>query len=108
MTKLESLLEELREDIFSEVWEKGKLKSGMPLGLRRCVADVAKKNDGDTSKVFAICTASLQKAGVLKKGTHKLTKKGRKRTSSKYSKNQDIQQKDMDYETLLAMSRGEK
>lgn len=75
-------------------------KSSKPLGLRRCVADVAAK-DGDVSRAFAICTKSLQKAGVLKKGTQKLTKKGAGRTAGKYSKESDVKEKDAAYEKLI-------
>ena len=38
----------------------------MPAKLDRCVEDVMKKGK-DKSSAFAICTASLQRAGVLEK-----------------------------------------
>lgn len=46
----------------------------MPEVLDRCVNRLINKGK---SRAFAICTANLQRAGVLKKGTQKLTKKGR-------------------------------
>ncbi len=77
-------------------------ESSKPLGLRRCVADVVAKG-GDIQKAFAVCTASLQKAGVLKKGTQELTKKGQKRTKSQYSKAPDLKSKDAEYEKLFSV-----
>ena len=52
----------------------------MPAILDRCVSKV--KGKVGESRAFAICTASLQKAGILKKGTQKLTDKGRKRSKT--------------------------
>ena len=49
----------------------------MPKILERAASQV-KKGKGNK---YAIATAALQKAGVLKKGTNKLTKKGKKRQS---------------------------
>ena len=50
----------------------------MPKILDDCVASSVR--DGATkSQAFARCTASLQKAGILKKGTQELTQKGKRR-----------------------------
>jgi hypothetical protein len=50
---------------------------------RRCVADVMKKQGRDMSGAFAICRASMQKAGNYKKGSADLTKKGAAKSASK-------------------------
>ena len=42
----------------------------MPKKLERCVLDVMKSGKTKSS-AYAICTASLQKAGVIKKATKK-------------------------------------
>ena len=88
----------------SEVWIAGKLVSKTPQVLRHCVAQVAAKNGGDVSKAFAICTAGLQKAGVLKRHTRDLTKKGRARAGAR-GRDSDSGQKDLDYEQLVAAAR---
>jgi len=50
----------------------------MPQQLEDCVAKLIAK--GYTrSRAYAICTASLQRAGMLKKGTNKLVGKVKKR-----------------------------
>ncbi|HEX6829053.1 MAG TPA: hypothetical protein VF104_08745 [Burkholderiales bacterium] len=50
----------------------------MPKILERAVSQIQAKG-ADKSKAFAIATSSLQKSGVLKKGTQELTPKGAKR-----------------------------
>ena len=50
----------------------------MPAILDRCVKHVMAKG-GTKQKGFAVCTATLQKAGIMKRGTRKLTAKGRRR-----------------------------
>lgn len=45
----------------------------MPQKLKRCVLDVMKQGKTQSS-AYAICTASLQKAGVMKKGSSKKSK----------------------------------
>lgn len=54
--------------------------------VKHCVAKVAPKFGGDTSKAFAVCVASMQKAGEIKKGSMDLTKKGKKVAKVKKSK----------------------
>jgi uncharacterized membrane protein (UPF0127 family) len=50
--------------------------------LDRLVGQLKSKNPSwSDSKVYAIATASLQKRGVLKKSSHKLTDKGKERNS---------------------------
>jgi hypothetical protein len=75
-----------------------------PTPLKHCVAKVASEKDGDTSRAFAICTAALQKAKVLKKGTKTLTAKGKGKASA-HAKEPDAAEKLGDYEKLLAASR---
>lgn len=45
----------------------------MPKVLEKCVKKLSKKEGKDSA--YGICTKTLQKAGVLKKGTNKLVKK---------------------------------
>lgn len=57
-----------------------------PPQVKHCVAKVAPKFGGDTSKAFAICVARMQKSGEIKKGSMDLTKKGKKVAKAKASK----------------------
>ncbi len=52
----------------------------MPKVLEDCVKRVMTQGRSKSS-AFAICTASLQKSGSLKKGTQELTDRGRKRNA---------------------------
>lgn len=80
-------------------------KNRTPPILRRCVADVvAKDRQGDTSKAFAICVRSLQKAGVLEPGGIALTAKGKKRQASRVQQ-PDHGAKMRGYERALKRSR---
>jgi hypothetical protein len=88
----------------SEVMKKGKLVSKVPQVVRSCVAQVAAKSGGDVSKGFAVCTAALQRAGTLKKGTQKLTKSGRGKAGAR-GKDPASKDKDLDYERLVAAAR---
>jgi hypothetical protein len=72
--------------------------------LKRCVRAVAKENDGDVSKAFAICTKQLQRSGYLKQGTNEPTKKGVKAGKSKAAE-KGHGEKVKEYETLLAAAR---
>ena len=78
----------------------------VPVGVRHCVAQVAPKYGGDTQKAFAICVASQQKSGRLKKGTMKPTKLGRKVAKRKYA-DKGHKAKDAAYDELLKSSRKE-
>jgi hypothetical protein len=93
-----------------EVMKGGRLRSSMPRNLRRCVVDVFKKRGiagrEGMSSAFAICTATLQKAGQIKPGTQKTTKKGKKRGKAK-GRLKNALSKDVEYEKLLAKARGE-
>lgn len=71
----------------------------LPKRLANCVTDVAPRYDRDTQRAFAICTSSLQKAGVLKPGTNELTAKGKKLEKNTL--------KAKGYETLLKAARNE-
>lgn len=57
---------------------------------KRCIADVmakgAKGSENTLSRAYAICRASLQKSGRIKKGTAELTKKGGKISGTKAKK----------------------
>lgn len=50
-----------------------------PQILENCVKDVMREQKLPKSRAFAICTASQQKAGILKAGSSELTEKGKKR-----------------------------
>lgn len=75
-----------------------------PTPLKHCVVKVAAKHGGDTSRAFAICTASMQKAGVLKKGTKTLTAKGKGKATA-HANEPDADSTLGDYEKLLAANR---
>lgn len=70
----------------------------MPEILKHCVGQVGKEKG--KSRAFAICTASLQKAGILKKGTQELTAKGKK-AEDKHKKEMDRNKKLADYEKVI-------
>lgn len=75
-----------------------------PAQIKHCVAKVAEKHGGDTSKAFAICVAAGQKNGTLKPGSIKSTSKGKRADSAK--KAQDGHDAVVaGYEDLLARSR---
>jgi hypothetical protein len=71
--------------------------------MKRCVASVGKKPGVDTSGAFAICTSQGQKAGLLKKGTSKPTKKGASRAKS-LGQQPEHGKKLADYEKMLKRS----
>ena len=50
----------------------------LPKLLKATAAHLQKKSNGrlDRSASFAVATSALQRAGLLKKGTNKLTKRG--------------------------------
>lgn len=52
-----------------------------PTILDNCVSDIMRKQGLSKSRAFGICTATQQKAGILKAGTNELTEKGKKRQS---------------------------
>ena len=79
---------------------------GTPDLVRHCVAAVAKQYGGDTSKAFAICVASLQKAGYLKPGTMELTAAG-KQKEKEHEAEPDFDKKMKSYEKLLKANRKE-
>jgi hypothetical protein len=82
----------------------GKLKSKNPRGIRRCVVDVFKKGGSKDkeglSRAFAICTAAMQKAGQVKAGSRKLTKKGTGRATY-FARQGDADDKDDEYERIV-------
>lgn len=78
--------------------------SETPPQVKRCVAKVAAKEGGDTSKAFAICVANFQKTGQLKKGSMSLTKKGKANAKKKRAKSDHSDVVD-DYEDLLKQNR---
>ena len=72
--------------------------------LKRCVRAIAKENDGDVSKAFAICTKQLQKHGYLKLGTQRPTRVGQRAGRSKAAE-KGHNAKVKEYEDLLTMNR---
>lgn len=71
----------------------------MPEILKHCVAAVGKEKGKDAA--FAICTASLQKAGILKKGSGKeLTAKGKK-AEARHKAEPDAAKKSAEYEKVI-------
>lgn len=69
------------------------------------MGQVAPKFGGDASRAFAICTAALQKSGGLKKGTQKLTKKGKGNAISRGKDKKETGSKDAAYERALKASK---
>lgn len=77
--------------------------SHVPSPLRHCVAATTSKGR-DTSSAFAVCTAQLQKSGVLKKGSQDLTSKGEK-TAAEHEKEPTAAEKDAAYEKALKAAK---
>lgn len=83
---------------------KGKDKSSKPDYLQRCVSDLVDQGK-DLSAAFAICTATMQKAGYLTKGPGmKQTKKGAKR-AAEFAKQPDNKGKLAKYEKAVKAGR---
>lgn len=86
--------------------------SETPLILQSCVVQVVanqgieRPNQDDISRAFAICTASLQRAGRLEPGTRRLTEYGMEKERS-YSAKERISIV-VAYETMLDIARGGK
>jgi hypothetical protein len=80
--------------------------SSKPSQLRHCVVAVGDKLGGDVERAFAICTASLQKSGYLKKGTQEPTEKGVERSRSK-SRQKGAKEVDQEYEKMIQAARKE-
>ena len=57
-----------------------KKRTKLPKILKKAAEHIKSGSGYDKSSAFAAATASLQKAGVLKKGKNSLTKKGKKRS----------------------------
>ena len=56
----------------------------MPKLLDRTVKKIARRSKGNAKvNPWAVATSALQKAGYLKKGTRKLTAKGRRKSKAK-------------------------
>ena len=79
-------------------------RKATPPILKRCVRAVAMQYGGDISKAFAICTAQMQKAGLLKSGTGKPTKAGIK-SGRRKAADAGHPGKLSDYEGLLRLNR---
>lgn len=77
---------------------------GTPDLVRHCVAAVAKEYGGDVDRAFAICVATLQKAGYLKKGTMELTAAG-KAKEKEHEKEPDAKKKLKAYEDFLKAAK---
>lgn len=79
-------------------------KHHTPSFMRRCVADVTAQGN-DTNVAFAICNATMQKAGYLTPGPgQEITPKGRKR-QRQFSAMKDMKTKDTGYEAALEKGR---
>lgn len=72
-----------------------------PVGVKHCVAKVAPKYGGDTSRAFAICVAQMQKSGQLKPGTMQATAKGKKAHKGEKGSGTKLKK----YEKLLKKAR---
>lgn len=77
-------------------------KRRTPAILRHCVAKVAPKRG--VSGAYAICTASLQRAGVMRGG--KLTAAGKKRDATRRKRTPENKAKDAAFERVLRRPRG--
>jgi hypothetical protein len=75
-----------------------------PTSVKHCVAKLAAKYGGDTSKAFAICVAQMQKAGYLKKGSVQSTSKGKK-ADARHAGEKDAGKKMKSYERVLKAAR---
>jgi len=91
-----------------EVWVKGRFQSDVPSPVRHCVVKVyqqqrkkGKKHRGALSAAFAICMASMQKAGQVKPGTRKLTKRGVGKASAR-ARDKSSKAKDREYERIVS------
>lgn len=84
--------------------KSGELVSKHPRAVRRCVVDVFKAGDDQSkeglSRAYAICTAAMQKAGQLKAGSRKLTKKGTGKAAA-FAAKPDADEKDLEYERIV-------
>lgn len=78
--------------------------SGMPSYMRRCVVELVHQGH-DISAAFAICNATMQKAGYITKGPNqRQTKKGRERQRH-FSAKKDTAAFDAEYEKILKRSK---
>ena len=82
-----------------ELIEKRKKYSKMGANMERCVVDVMDQGKSRDA-AFAICTASLQKAGQFEPGSNKLTAKGKK-ASDKAKRKDGMDQKHSEYEAMV-------
>lgn len=76
-------------------------KRRTPAILRHCVAKVAPKRG--VSGAYAICTASLQRAGVMRGG--KLTAAGKQRDAARRKRTPENKAKDANFERVLRKTR---
>lgn len=80
--------------------EKGKDKSSKPNYMQRCVGDLIAQGKSKEA-AFAICTATMQKAGYLTKGPGmEQTAKGEKR-ARQFAQQKDNKKKLADYEKAI-------
>ncbi len=80
--------------------EKGKDKSSKPNYMQRCVGDLIAQGKSKEA-AFAICTATMQKAGYLTKGPGmEQTAKGEKR-ARQFAQQKDNKKKLADYEQAI-------
>jgi hypothetical protein len=88
-----------RDPEVRELIEKRKKYSKMGANMERCVVDVMAQGKSRDA-AFAICTASLQKAGQFEPGSNKLTAKGKK-ASGRAKRKDGMDQKHSDYEAMV-------
>lgn len=78
--------------------------SGMPSYMRRCVVELVQQGH-DIGAAFAICNATMQKAGYITKGPNqRQTKKGLERQRH-FSAKKDSAEFDAEYEKILKRSK---
>ena len=91
----------------TEVWKRGKLQSEIPRAIRRCVVKVYKKGEPGSeglSRAFAICTATMQKAGQVKRGSRRLTKRGVGKATW-FAEKPNARSQDQEYERIVKSAR---
>jgi hypothetical protein len=78
--------------------------SGMPSYMRRCVVELVQQGH-DIGAAFAICNATMQRAGYITKGPNqRQTQKGRERQRH-FSAKKDAAEFDAEYEKILKRSK---
>lgn len=90
----------LQEAALNRFAENLLLNEATPSLVKHCVRAVSERYNGDTHRAFAICVASMQKAGYIEKGSMNLTAAG-KAKSSAHSQESDAGKKTKDFEKMI-------